>query len=310
MDFSLNQIYELDSKCQKVLRSVLKLSRSSSLSCISEENIRKADKEDLSNVILSLVDVTENSVNFLKSAAVSMEQLCSERVINQGKIIKLQNELIQKQETLSSVGTESSSSSEQVMKNNIKSAIKSVVQENERQQEIMLFGVSEDTSDLGETVEDIVQCVSAPAKPQVRDCCRIGVRVPGKVRPVKVTFSSKDDAKFTVQGGKNLKTSEKYGKVFIAPNRTPEERLKRRKLVQLLREKKTKEPGKHHFIYRDTVCSRDQVKKEQDHTNNAHSHSGQLSVSELENLTANFSSRFEMMTERLCSKLDQMGRRC
>ena len=76
MDFSLNQIYELDSKCQKVLRSVLKLSRSSSLSCISEENIRKADKEDLSNVILSLVDVTESSVNILRSAAVSMEQLC------------------------------------------------------------------------------------------------------------------------------------------------------------------------------------------------------------------------------------------
>ena len=304
MDFSLNQIYELDSKCQKVLRSVLKLSRSSSLSCISEENIRKADKEDLSNVILSLVDVTESSVNILKSAAVSMEQLCSEKVINQGKIIKLQNELIQKQETLSSIGTESSSSSEQVMKNNIKSAIKSVVQENERQQEIMLFGVSEDASDLGETVKDIVGCVGAPAKPQVRDCCRIGVRVPGKIRPVKVTFSSKDDAKLTVQGGKNLKTSEKYGKVFIAPNRTPEERLKRRKLVQLLREKKTKEPEKQHFIYRDTVCSRDKVKKEQDHTNN--SHSGHLSTSELEN----FSSRFEMMTERLCSKLDQMGRRC
>ena len=239
-----------------------------------------------------------------------MEQLCSEKVMNQGKIIKLQNELIQKQETLSSVGTESSSSSEQVMKNNIKSAIKSVVQENERQQEIMMFGVSEDTSDVGETVKDIVRCVGAPAKPQLRDCCRIGVRVPGKIRPVKVTFSSKDDAKLTIQGGKNLKTSEKYGKVFIAPNRTPEERLKRRKLVQLLRKKKTTEPEKQHFIYRDTVCSRDQVKKEQDHTNNSHSHSGQLFTSELENLTANFSSRFEMMTERLCSKLDQMGRRC
>ena len=309
MDFSLNQIYELDSKCQKVLRSVLKLSRSSSLSCISEENIRKADKEDLSNVILSLVDVTESSVNILRSAAVSMEQLCSEKVKNQGKIIKLQNELIQKQETLSSVRTESGSSSQQVMKNNIKSAIKSVVQENERQQEIILFGVSEDTSDLGETVKDIVRCVGAPAKPQVGDYCRIGLRVPGKVRPVKVTFSSKDDAKLTLQGGKNLKTSEKYGKVFIAPNRTPEERL-RRKLVQLLREKKTKDPEKQHFIYRDTVCSRDQVKKEHDHTNNALSHSEQLCMSELQNLTTNFSSRIEMMTEQLCSELDQRGRSC
>ena len=93
-------------------------------------------------MILSLVDVTESSVNILRSAAVSMEQLSSEKVINQGKIIKLQNKLIQKQETLSSVGTESGSSNQQVMKNDIKSAIKSVVLENERQQEIMLFGVS------------------------------------------------------------------------------------------------------------------------------------------------------------------------
>ena len=79
--------------------------------------------------------------------------------------------------------------------------------------------------------------------------------------------------------------------------------------MQLLREKKTEEPEKQHFIYRDTVCSRDQVKKEQDHTNNAHSHSEQLSMSELVNLRMNLSSRFEMMTEQLCSKLDQMGRR-
>ena len=109
------------------------------------------------------------------------------------------------------------------------------------------------------------------------------MRVPGKIRLVKVTFSSKDDAKLTVQGGKNLKTSEKYGKVFIAPNKTPEKRLKRRKLVQLLREKKTKDPEKQHFIYWDTVCSRDQVKKKHDHTNNALSHSEQLSMSEPHN---------------------------
>ena len=85
-----------------------------------------------------------------------------------GKMIKLQNEFIQKQETLSSVGTESGIISQQVMKNNIESAIKSVVQENERQQQIMLFGVSEDTSDLGGTVKDIVRCIGAPAKAQVR----------------------------------------------------------------------------------------------------------------------------------------------
>ena len=72
MDFSINDFYQLDVKSQKVLRSVLKLSRSTSLSCINEENIKNADKDVLSNIILSLVDVAENSMQLLKSAAVTM----------------------------------------------------------------------------------------------------------------------------------------------------------------------------------------------------------------------------------------------
>ena len=153
MDFSLNRIYELDSKCQKVLRSVLKLSKSSSLSCIDEDNIRKADKEDLPNLILSLVDVTENSANLLKSAAVTMEQLRSEKLSNQDNIIKLQNVLVQKQAQLTSARTNSSSNEQQRI--NIKSAIKSVAQETEREQQAIIFGVSENVQHLGDTVRKL-----------------------------------------------------------------------------------------------------------------------------------------------------------
>ena len=123
----------------------MKLSKSSSLSCIDEDNIRKADKEDLSNLILSLVDATENSANLLKSAAVTMEQLRSEKLSNQDNIIKLQNELVQKQAQLTSARTNSSSNEQQRI--NIKSAIKSVVQEleTEREQQAIIFGVSQRT---------------------------------------------------------------------------------------------------------------------------------------------------------------------
>ena len=311
MDFSLNRIYELDSKCQKVLRSVLKLSKSSSLSCIDEDNIRKADKEDLSNLILSLVDATENSANLLKSAAVTMEQLRSEKLSNQDNIIKLQNELVQKQAQLTSARTNSSSNEQQRI--NIKSAIKSVVQETEREQQAIIFGVSENDPHLGDTVKEIVRSVGAPANSQVRDYCRIGVPAPGKTRPVKVSFGSKDDAQAIIRGAKNLRTCEKYQKVFIAPNRTSEERIKRRKLVQLLREKKSKEPEKHHFIYRDAVCSREPVKKEADPTDNhvvqVHSHPRQLSASELQNLSTNLTYHCERLTEQFCARIDAIGRR-
>ena len=102
MDFSINDFYQLDAKCQKVLRSVLKLSRSTSLSCINEEHIKNADKDVLSNIILSLVDVAENSMQVLKSAAVTMEQLRSEQLSNQNSVIKLQSDLIKKQDELKS----------------------------------------------------------------------------------------------------------------------------------------------------------------------------------------------------------------
>ena len=307
----MNQIYELDSKSQKVLRSVLKLSKSSSLSCVNEENLRKADKEDLSNLILSLVDVTENGLNILKSAAVTMEQLRSEKLSNQDSIIKLQNELVQKQEQLTLTGTNSNSNEQQ--RSNIKSAIKSVVQETERQQQVILFGVSEDDPHLADTVKEIVRCVAAPANSTVRDYCRIGVPASGKTRPVKVSFGCKDDAQAIIRGAKNLRTSEKYKKVFIAPNRTSEERIKRRKLVQLLREKKTKEPEKHHFIYRDAVCSREPVKKEADPIDNldvqVHSHPRQLSASELQNLSTNLGNHFKRLTEQFCARMDEIDSR-
>jgi hypothetical protein len=76
MEFSFKDFYQLDSKCQKVLGSVFKLSGSiTSLSFINEANIKNSDKAVLSNITLSLVDVAEDSVHILKSAVDTIEQL-------------------------------------------------------------------------------------------------------------------------------------------------------------------------------------------------------------------------------------------
>ena len=72
---------------------------------------------------------------------------------------------------------------------------------------------------------------------------------------MKVCFNSREEAQTCIGMAKTLKNSAEYGKVFIAPDRSPEERAHRRKLVQLLREKKDKQPEMHHYISRGEVCT-------------------------------------------------------
>ena len=97
MDIRFNDFYSLDSKGQKILRSVLKLAGSNSISSLTEQSFRRADTEALSTIILSLVDVVDHSLNVLRAAATAMDDLKNEQILNQQTVIKLQEELISKQ---------------------------------------------------------------------------------------------------------------------------------------------------------------------------------------------------------------------
>ena len=50
---------------------------------------------------------------------------------------------------------------------------------------------------------------------------------------------------------------ETVWKGIFAPDRNPEERMERRRLGQLLREKRQKEPERHRYISRGAFCSTD-----------------------------------------------------
>ena len=90
MDIHFNDFYSLDNKGQKVLRSVLKLAGSNSISSLTEQSFRRADTEALSTIILSLVDVVDHSLNVLRAAATAMDDLKNEQILNQQTVIKLQ----------------------------------------------------------------------------------------------------------------------------------------------------------------------------------------------------------------------------
>ena len=56
---------------------------------------------------------------------------------------------------------------------------------------------------------------------------------------------------------KNLKDNEEYGQVFIVPDRSREERIEHRKLVEQLKLIRTQNPEKRCFIWNKTIHKED-----------------------------------------------------
>ena len=77
-----------------------------------------------------------------------------------------------------------------------------------------------------------------------------------KPRPVKVSLPSSTHFVQILREAKKFKDSEQYRNVFIAPDRTVEERRLRRELVESLQRKKRQdEPNRQHFIKANEIVS-------------------------------------------------------
>ena len=73
---------------------------------------------------------------------------------------------------------------------------------------------------------------------------RLGKYKEGSDRPVKLRLCGKDFRDQVLSSKKGLKNSDRHKNVYISPDRSPEEREERRKLVEELKERKGAEPGK------------------------------------------------------------------
>ncbi len=85
---------------------------------------------------------------------------------------------------------------------------------------------------------------------------RIGEPAAGKFRPLRVFTGSETVVFDLLMGAKKLKDTAWY-KVFIQPDRSREERLEHKKLVQILKQKRTEYPGKRFFIKNNKICTSD-----------------------------------------------------
>jgi len=152
-----------------------------------------------------------------------------------------------------------SSPSAVVNQETLRSVVKHVVEEEDRSRNLMVFGLPEgDDNDkqLNSRVCEVFEHLGV--KPRV-EASRLGVKTKSSKspRPIKVTLSSSTVVRQILLKARNLRLSDNYESIFLAPDRSIEQRAQQKELVDGLKRKKAEEPDKRHFIKRGQICTSD-----------------------------------------------------
>ena len=205
-------------------------------------------------------------------SAVDWEDEChklrKEKIKDQEAIIKLQEKLIEKKDNeisnvQSTVQSEMKNYSAAVSKScktalapkRIQAAVEKVAEKSDRSRNVIIYGVQEQKDEVLENrVNEILAEIDE--KPRVQNCCRIGlVKSEQNCRLVKFTLSSNDHVKQVLTKCKLLRSKEGYTSIYICPDRSVEERVAFKKLLEELKLKRTSEPGYVHSIRNKKIIS-------------------------------------------------------
>ena len=157
----------METDLTSTLHQVLKVVKSPSANDISHESLMKINKDSLAKFVESLSKLMQGNIELCKSATGKLD----EQIKNQSIVIENQREQISTvQET---VKTEIKSWSDVVKKNSIsntdtvksvKKAVKSVVDEDKRSKNFIVYGEPDSvTEDLDSKVNKILMDFSAPS---------------------------------------------------------------------------------------------------------------------------------------------------
>ena len=223
-------------------------------------------KAQMAEWLFSAIYLLEQcSLPLMSNARVQLENLNEEKIEDQKSIIKLQSDLIsQKNEELGLVSktvetelkTYSSalqqSCSTALSPKNIAAAVQKVAREDDRSKEILVFGVAEEKGECATAkVAKILEHLEE--KPKFQQCRRIGQQRENAVRPIKFNVRSTDIVYQILSKAKRLREVEGYKTVYLSPNRTPEERVARQKLVAELKQKRIGDPNSRYFIRKGEI---------------------------------------------------------
>ena len=272
LNFNLKQLYEFEDD----MKEFLQLFHVKDVDDISSSTLKPVKKDSLVEHTVKLAKLLKVSHKLLKNAATDLDSLKCEQLQNQARLIQVQEDLnVKKSVQLDSVektvdnklSTWSSvvakNSEKKVIQREMKKAVKLAINEQDRERNVIMFNVQErEVNDKNEHHDGhlaikIMQSAGLPEQDGHFECKRIGSPEGSRIRPLKVVFSSKSTAFELLQKSKNLKDDEQFSNVFIAPDRSPEERAERKKLVELLKAKRAESPSKRFYIWNNSIRSED-----------------------------------------------------
>ena len=238
---------------------------------ISGEALNKPSlkKATLAELLADAYSVIESQYGLLSDLQRANGELKTELLGTQSKMIRLQEEQLKcNAEQLQSLQTTVQSTVKDTMQSEIKSyssvltagptpaavispdalkkVVQAVVEEEDRSRNVILFGLSEENAEnLSGEVGDLFGSVDE--KPTFV-ASRIGKKIAGKARPVKVTLSGNVAAQQILYKAKRLRSVEKFKSVFVSPDMSPDERARHRQLILDLKRTIAEQPAKKHFI--------------------------------------------------------------
>lgn len=274
---------------QKFLLDTVKQCKVDCVQELNHESVNKiGNKGDLAAKFLQAMQLIERQHNMIINQRVHVSQYQSSMIQLQDQVIKLQEQLLSAKEGLSKaiefnehlkteffegvqkevssvkqsfsdvVKSGSIENSAAISTESIKSVAKQIALEEELGRNIMVFGLCEEVNEeINTKVAEVLE--SLGEKPRV-EACRIGKKSPSAARPVKVSFSSSSIVQQILKKSSKLCGTERFKRVFLAPDRTAEERAQRKELVLELKRRAGIEKDKKLFIREGKICSLERQK--------------------------------------------------
>ena len=251
------------------MAKVLKTAKVKSTTELNDNVLLKLTKNPLADIIVRLVNLCEKNLNTCKSAASKLDQMKTAQIESQKKLLEIQQERIDSvQQT---VKTELKSWADVVKKGNdsnklkqlttqsVKEAVKSVNDEEKRSKCFLIYGCEEQEDEDDCSCDQIARDIYSKVgyrPPVIVDAYRIGNRTEGRTRPIKVEVEHPTDVHVLLKSAHKLRASDMTS-VYLAPDRTKEQRTAHKKLVTEMKSMIERDPSKYYYIRNNKINSID-----------------------------------------------------
>ena len=275
----MSTLHELEKKVENLSDSISAKLKCRKLEDLTLDSLRpkSVTKEILASIVLEMRSMICDSKSVLRLASEKVDEQKSDLIRTKNELIECKSgkldsvkETVQSEMKSFSEVVKSKCVSSKISPAKIKMAVHSAIREEDRAKNFIIFGApeeleceEEEMTDL-ELVQDIfgiTKCASVDRN-SIRKCERVGMKKSADAkRPIKVTLKDAESVREVLSKAKSLKSFQtdgynyEYCKLFVSPDRSPEERLTRQNLVKEMKEIIKNDPGKRYYIRNNRVCA-------------------------------------------------------